>query len=114
MGEEKLFSTGVDSFELMQRAGNAVAEFVHANWPEGRIQVLCGPGGNGGDGVIAAAALAKLWRDVDVFCVVPSEQLEDDSAKAAAEWGNEIKPLEAALDAPHDIVLDALFGGGPH
>ena len=110
--EEKLFSTGVDSFELMQRAGNAVAEFVHANWPEGRIQVLCGPGGNGGDGFVAAAALAKLWRDVDVYCLVPAEKLEGDSAKAAAEWGDDIKPLEAALDAPHDIVLDALFGGG--
>ena len=34
----------------------------HANWPEGSIQVLCGPGGNGGDGFVAAAKLARaLW-----------------------------------------------------
>lgn len=110
--EDQLFSGGVDSFDLMKRAGNAVAEFVHANWPEGRIQVLCGPGGNGGDGFIAAAALAKLWRDVDVFCLVPVGKLSGDAARAAAEWGGEVRPLEAALDAPHDIVLDAIFGGG--
>lgn len=110
--EEDLFSKGADSFDLMQRAGNAVAEFVHAKWPEGRIQVLCGPGGNGGDGFIAAAKLAKLWREVEVFCLVGKEALTGDAAKAAAEWDGEIKPLDAALEAPHDIVLDALFGGG--
>lgn len=110
--EEDLFSKGTDSFDLMQRAGNAVAEFVHAKWPEGRIQVLCGPGGNGGDGFIAAARLATLWREVEVFCLVGKEALTGDAAKAAAEWDGEIKPLEAALEGPHDIVLDALFGGG--
>ena len=110
--EEALFSSGTDSFDLMQRAGNAVAEFVHAQWPEGRIQILCGPGGNGGDGFIAAAKLAKLWRDVEVFCLVDKQSLKGDAAKAAAEWEGEIKPLNAALEAPHDIVLDALFGGG--
>ncbi|MEQ3650944.1 NAD(P)H-hydrate dehydratase [Hyphomonas sp.] len=110
--EADLFSKGTDSFDLMQRAGNAVAEFVHAKWPEGRIQVLCGPGGNGGDGFIAAAKLAKLWREVEVFCLVGKEALTGDAAKAAAEWDGEIKPLETALEAPHDIVLDALFGGG--
>ena len=110
--EQALFSGGLDSFELMQRAGNAVAEFLHANWPEGRIQVLCGPGGNGGDGFVAASQLAKLWRDVDVFCLVPREDLKGDAAKAAALWEKDIRPLEDALEASHDIVLDALFGGG--
>ncbi|MBL4878330.1 MAG: bifunctional ADP-dependent NAD(P)H-hydrate dehydratase/NAD(P)H-hydrate epimerase, partial [Hyphomonas sp.] len=90
--EEDLFSKGADSYDLMQRAGNAVAEFVHAKWPEGRIQVLCGPGGNGGDGFIAAAKLAKLWREVEVFCLVGKEALTGDAAKAAAEWDGEIKP----------------------
>ena len=110
--EQALFAAGTDSFELMQRAGNAVAEFVHAQWPEGKIQVLCGPGGNGGDGFVAAAQLAKLWREVEVFCMVGKSELKGDAAKAAELWGKEIKPLEAALEAPHDIVLDALFGGG--
>ena len=66
--EQASMDSGTSEWELMQRAGNAVAEFLHANWPEGRIQVLCGPGGNGGDGFVAASQLAKLWRDVDVFC----------------------------------------------
>lgn len=112
LAEQAIFAAGVDSFTVMQRAGEAVAEFVHAHWPEGQIQVLCGPGGNGGDGFVAAAALAKLWRKVEVFCAVPVAELKGDAAKAAALWGGEVGTLEQALTAPHELVLDALFGGG--
>ena len=101
--EQALFDAGLDSFVLMQRAGEAVAEFVHAHWPDGTIQVLCGPGGNGGDGFVAAAKLAKLWRKVEVFCVVPVAELTGDAAKAAALWEGKVGTLEEALAAPHDI-----------
>ena len=110
--EQAVFATGVDSFEVMQRAGDAVAEFLHANWPDGRIQVLCGPGGNGGDGFVAAAKLAKLWRDVQVFSAVPVAELKGDVAKAAKLWDGPVGTLEEALIADHDLVLDALYGGG--
>jgi hydroxyethylthiazole kinase-like uncharacterized protein yjeF len=110
--EQAIFDAGTDSFSVMQRAGEAVAEFVHAHWPEGDIQVLCGPGGNGGDGFVAAAALAKLWRKVQVYCVVPVAELKGDAAKAAALWKGPVGTLEEALTAPHELVLDALYGGG--
>ncbi|MDP1554102.1 MAG: NAD(P)H-hydrate dehydratase [Hyphomonas sp.] len=112
LAEQAIFAAGTDSFTVMQRAGEAVAEFVHAHWPDGQIQVLCGPGGNGGDGFIAAAALAKLWRKVEVFCAVPVADLQGDAAKAAALWGGKVGTLEDALTAPHELVLDALYGGG--
>uniref|UniRef100_UPI00334063BF NAD(P)H-hydrate epimerase n=1 Tax=Hyphomonas sp. TaxID=87 RepID=UPI00334063BF len=108
--EQAVFDAGTDSFVVMQRAGEAVAEFVHAHWPDGLIQVLCGPGGNGGDGFIAAMILAKRWRKVEVFCAVPVDQLRGDAAKAAALWDRPVGTLEAALTAPHELVLDALYG----
>ncbi|HPF22161.1 MAG TPA: NAD(P)H-hydrate dehydratase [Hyphomonas sp.] len=110
--EQAVIASGIDSFTLMERAGDAVAEFVHANWPEGSIQVLCGPGGNGGDGFVAAAKLSKLWRDVKVYCAVPVSELKGDAAKAAQHWTGPVGTLEEALEAPHDLVLDALYGGG--
>ena len=110
--EQALFQGGVDSFDVMRRAGQAVGEFLHVNWPQGRIQVLCGPGGNGGDGFIAAAELKRQWRDVDVFCLVDPKSLSGDPAKAAAYWDGPVRPIAEALSAPHDIVLDGLFGGG--
>ena len=110
--EKAVIAGGTDSFELMQRAGDAVAEFVHANWPEGSIQVLCGPGGNGGDGFVAAAKLARLWRSVHVYCAVPVSELTGDAARAAKLWEGPVGTLEEAVEADHDLVLDGLFGGG--
>jgi ADP-dependent NAD(P)H-hydrate dehydratase / NAD(P)H-hydrate epimerase len=110
--EQAVFDAGIDSFVVMQRAGEAVAGFVHEHWPDGLIQVLCGPGGNGGDGFIAASILAKRWRKVAVFCSVPVAALTGDAAKAAALWGGPVGTLDEALNAPHELVLDALFGGG--
>lgn len=110
--EQAVFNTGTDRFTLMQRAGEAVAEFVHAHWPNGRIQILCGPGGNGGDGFVAAARLAKFWRKVDVYCTHPVSELTGDTAKAAALWEGPVHKLEEALNSEPDLILDALYGAG--
>lgn len=110
--EQAVFNTGTDRFTLMQRAGEAVAEFVHAHWPNGRIQVLCGPGGNGGDGFIAAARLAKFWRKVDVYCTHPVSELTGDTAKAASQWEGPVQKLEDALNTEPELVIDALYGAG--
>lgn len=110
--EKAAIEAGVDSFDLMKRAGLSAAEFVHQNWPLGRIQVLCGPGGNGGDGFVAAANLVERWRDVRVYCSLPVEELSGDAAKAAAMWTGEVFSLDAALEEPTDITIDALFGTG--
>ena len=50
---------GVPSIVLMRHAGQAVARFVEREYPQcRRIAVLCGKGNNGGDGFVAARALA--------------------------------------------------------
>lgn len=110
--EQAVINAGTDRFTLMQRAGEAVAEFVHAHWPDGHIQVLCGPGGNGGDGFIAAAKLAKFWRKVDVYCTHPVGELTGDAAKAASQWEGPVHTLEDALNAEPDLIVDALYGAG--
>ena len=58
--EQAVFTAGTDSFDVMKRAGNAVAEFLHARWPEGKVQVLCGPGGNGGRDVGRQCPSARI------------------------------------------------------
>lgn len=110
--EQAVIDSGTGRFTLMQRAGEAVAEFVHAHWPEGSIQVLCGPGGNGGDGFVAAARLVAFWRRVEVFCSCPVSELRGDTARAAALWEGEVKRLEDALNTEPDLVIDALYGAG--
>jgi len=110
--ELAVIEAGTDSFELMKTAGEAVADQLHDRFPDGRVQVLCGPGGNGGDGFVAAARLKKLGREVEVFLLGAKNDLSGDPEKAAKLWGGKVHSLEKAQTARCDIVLDALFGGG--
>ncbi len=110
--EAAIIAAGTPSFTLMQRAGDAVAKALQARWPEGEVHVLCGPGGNGGDGLIAARMLADAGRSVRVFVLGETGNLSGDAARAAAGWNQPVAPLASALECEPDIVLDALFGGG--
>jgi len=110
--EADVIARGTSGHVLMRRAGEAVAAHLQAWFPEGRVRILCGPGGNGGDGFVAARALAVLGRDVDVYCSVDRNALSGDAALAAADWPGEIHPLEAAVDAVCEVTLEALYGAG--
>ncbi|MER3409535.1 MAG: NAD(P)H-hydrate dehydratase [Thermoleophilia bacterium] len=77
--------------ELMERAGQAVAEEALRRFPEARsFTAVCGGGANGGDGRIAAKRLRQAGREVRVV-----------DAKAG----------ERDLGRP-DVIIDALFGTG--
>jgi len=110
--EAAAFRAGTDSFAVMRRAGEGVAAALHALAPGGDIRVLCGPGGNGGDGFVAAAWLAARGRDVRVHAMTDPGGLSGDPARAAALWRGQVAPLAAAVGAPAAVTLDALFGGG--
>src|SRR5258708_1357536 len=48
---------GISGETLMERAGAAVAEAIAARWSARPTVVLCGPGNNGGDGLVAPPPL---------------------------------------------------------
>uniref|UniRef100_UPI00266EA4B9 NAD(P)H-hydrate epimerase n=1 Tax=Sphingomonas bacterium TaxID=1895847 RepID=UPI00266EA4B9 len=50
-------ASGIDLFELMTRAGEGIALAVRRLAAGREVLILCGPGNNGGDGYVAAAAL---------------------------------------------------------
>ncbi|MEL6955504.1 MAG: NAD(P)H-hydrate dehydratase [Pseudomonadota bacterium] len=112
LAEAEVIAAGTPGYTLMRRAGEAVAAHLQASFPQGRVRILSGPGGNGGDGFVAARALTALGRDVEVFCAVDRTALTGDAALAAADWAGEAHPLEDAISAPCDVTLDALYGAG--
>ncbi|MEO0983507.1 MAG: NAD(P)H-hydrate dehydratase [Pseudomonadota bacterium] len=110
--EQRVMDAGTPGFDLMRRAGLAVAAKAAAMAPEGAIAVLCGPGNNGGDGYVAAEALRAAGRDVALYSACSVDQLEGDAEIAVAKWAGGVAPLDGARDTDAALIIDALFGAG--
>ena len=105
-------SSGINSFALMQTAGAAVADAISARWSRRPILFLCGPGNNGGDGLVAASRLQSAGWPVRVALLVTPDALSGDAALAASLWRGDIEPFSAASLVNADLVVDAIFGAG--
>ena len=96
----------------MERAGQAVADSVLRRFPDAsRISVWCGPGANGGDGLVVARLLHEAGRTVEIRLLADEARVRGDAAEnlgARRELG-----LSFVAEAgPTDVVVDALFGTG--
>ena len=103
---------GTPGSALMQHAGDAVAREIRRRWSLRRICVLCGPGNNGGDGFVAAAALADAGWPVRVALLGSRERLRGDAAFHAARWRGALEALAPACLGDAQLVIDAVFGSG--
>lgn len=106
-------AAGAPAAALMEAAGRAVADAALDLWPLARrVMVMAGPGNNGGDGYVAARALAARGLAVAVAALVPRERLKGEAAAAAGRWDGPVVPLAEAEFSGADVVIDALFGAG--
>jgi NAD(P)H-hydrate epimerase len=107
----------IPSLDLMERAGEGVAQSVEQLVPGGLVTVVCGKGNNGGDGLVVARLLRHATRDVTVVCIGLPDELSPD-ARASLERLPGTPPLRfgepGALDALCDaaVIVDALLGTG--
>ncbi|WP_119154388.1 NAD(P)H-hydrate dehydratase [Caldimonas tepidiphila] len=102
---------------LMQRAGLALARLAQAIAPHAAVvQVLAGPGNNGGDGLEAAMLLKRAGRDARVALLGDAARLPADAAASlqrALQAGVPITGELPALPANAGmLVIDALLGLG--
>lgn len=105
--------SGIDSFGLMERAGQAVAAAALCRHPEAfRFIVLCGPGNNGGDGYVAARALAETGCLVTAYALGDPARLKGDARRAADLYQGPVEALESYRPVNGDVVIDAIFGAG--
>jgi hydroxyethylthiazole kinase-like uncharacterized protein yjeF len=98
--------------QLMQNAGEAVACEIRRRFTPRAVSVLCGPGNNGGDGFVAAAALAQAGWPVSIALLGEVEKLRGDALLSARHWSGAIERLVPACIDHADLVIDALFGSG--
>ena len=103
---------GISLWALMQKAGQACADVLHAEFPDRRVIVLAGPGNNGGDAFVAAQRLRDLGRNVWVFDMAHSGVRTEEGQKALNALMGPRQPLEDMRIEAGDVVLDGLFGAG--
>lgn len=111
----------IDSIDLMERAANACTNWIIQHiQPHLSINVFCGVGNNGGDGLAIARLLLQKGFIVKTFIVramaIPSEDFIKNEKRLASTKNTDIYELVHVDQFPHlsesDIVIDALFGIG--
>lgn len=109
-------ATGRSGAALMEAAGAAVAETAERLLGPNRtgtIVIACGPGNNGGDGLVAGRLLRARGLRVAVGLLGPSDALTGDAAVAWRGWNAAALTLAEALAIPdRALIVDALFGAG--
>lgn len=99
---------GVDSKLLMRRAGERAAHCISSRFPrchEGGVLIFTGPGNNGGDGWIVAAACASMG--IPAVVRAASEPRTSDAA-----WARSLLSAERPSVPAPTVVVDALLGTG--
>ena len=133
--ENKAYFSGVKPFELMERAGKKVAEYILDNYPASKILILIASGNNGGDGLIAGKYLHLRSRQVTII-KLSSQPMKSQEGKKAQTQVEEIQAIKmyklnsTNITTPEekkdeevislksykkllnssDLILDAIFG----
>jgi hydroxyethylthiazole kinase-like uncharacterized protein yjeF len=105
-------AAGIDSLELMEAAGQAIADTIADRYPQGPVTILCGPGYNGGDGFVVARLLADDGWPVTLGLLGDPLKLKGDAATNCRRWIGDILPLSTDLIDGATVIVDALFGAG--
>ncbi len=114
---------GIDSCQLMENAGRAVADLVAGDFQPCTVLVVAGKGNNTGDGFVAARYLSQKGFQVGVLLLTNPELLSKVSAinyqlltncpvyfrqAQGTETGQEL----SALLSSAVLLIDAIWGGG--
>lgn len=116
---------GIPGIVLMENAGRSVADLVSAKCTSSsEVYVFCGPGNNGGDGLVVARHLFNRGYPVTIFLAVPGEKLKGDARTnfaVASIIGIPIRKINSSSDFPSEkelkrkellVLVDALLGIG--
>ena len=117
---------GVPGIALMENAGNGAARALRQTYGPmrgRRVVIFCGPGNNGGDGLVIARHLHQEGGRPEVVLLADPDRFSGDAATNLAVVRRLPIPLHVALDeeavsraaAPLNTahcLVDALFGTG--
>lgn len=111
----------IPSIDLMERAARSCSTWMAEHFASDfKVQVICGPGNNGGDGLAVARILALEGYTVSVCYMKPGDKFTPDFTINLGRL-EKMKGVNVILLADGDsipgiedtdIIIDALFGSG--
>lgn len=119
LDSETIKKQEITSFDLMQRAGQRLANEIVRKFSEAyRLMIFCGTGNNGGDGIVMAETLLSKNYDLDVY-VINSNHKSDNFIKIEKQFSRFsgfYHTINSEADIPeipkNKVVVDAIFGSG--
>jgi len=98
-----------DSFAVMCRAAKVCYKYISKILLNGKILILCGPGNNGGDGLLIGENLKALGHSIEIYSPFGCGKTVD-SNKALNLLDKSLFISEIKDFSKYDIIVDALFG----
>jgi len=110
---EKLNFLKKNSYLFMHEAGYKVFKFIKDNFKKKQsIIVLCGPGNNGGDGLVTAKYLMERGYKVKVYIFTDQNKYKGDAFRALKNFKDIAKKINFFKLEKGALIVDALFGIG--
>lgn len=105
-----------DAYSLMDHAASCFAFEIANERQNTDYYIFCGPGNNGGDGLLIAHYLRAMSKNVHVY-LLPSETYTADNLQAqerAKETCNitVMNDITTVSEMKEGIIIDALYGSG--
>ncbi len=134
--EYAIHTLGIPGVQLMQQAGEAIARKILAHLSQHglspaknpAIHLFCGPGNNGGDGLVCARILLNLgYRQTRIYSLIPLEAYQGDAGVHAKQLQDSHPNMTRAFVLDEAMVdslpwqeaqqqaavwIDALYGTG--
>lgn len=110
----------VASIDLMERAGSKITKEILLKFPFfEQFAIFCGPGNNGGDGLVIARLLHKQNKNVKVWLVNPKDSFSPDAQTNLNRLPDEVERHEFSIQQEIQLpsnccIIDAIFGSGIH
>ncbi len=112
---------GFEEEYMMENAGAGVARVILEEYSPDEALVVCGTGGNGGDGFVAARHLDAEGVEVDVLLVGRREAIRNPAARRNLERlesaGLAVREVRDSgelegVDFEREVIVDAILGFG--
>jgi NAD(P)H-hydrate epimerase len=108
----------ITSYDLMERAGMNLANYISKDLDlnHKKLQIICGTGNNGGDGLVIARQLKSKNINIQIVIIELGKRSSDFDANLQKVENLDILQINESniqeLICDGDFIIDAIFGSG--